>query len=190
VRSNVGTVDAIPVAPGFENARVQCFGCAQQQKDRAVDHPRLIAQLCGLERRTARSGKDSIDHAPGADDDIATPFLAPWFASRLISPLRGRCTAKQAASILLASSLRLQVRPSKRLDIRSSEASAYHALEALCVNSHNRLGLSGISRSSMPRPGKSSAFSIAWANSAPTGIAPAYPTPFTPKGFRGDGVTV
>jgi hypothetical protein len=36
-----------------------------------LDHPRLIAQLCGLERRTARSGKDSIDHAPGAHDDIA-----------------------------------------------------------------------------------------------------------------------
>jgi Terminase large subunit, T4likevirus-type, N-terminal len=35
-----------------------------------LDHPRLIAQLCGLERRTARSGKDSIDHAPGAHDDI------------------------------------------------------------------------------------------------------------------------
>jgi len=36
-----------------------------------LDHPRLCAQLCALERRTARSGKDSIDHAPGAHDDIA-----------------------------------------------------------------------------------------------------------------------
>jgi hypothetical protein len=36
-----------------------------------LDHSRLAAQLCGLERRTARSGKDSIDHAPGAHDDIA-----------------------------------------------------------------------------------------------------------------------
>ena len=35
-----------------------------------LDHPRLISQLCGLERRTARSGKDSIDHAPGAHDDL------------------------------------------------------------------------------------------------------------------------
>jgi len=31
--------------------------------------PRLASQLCGLERRTARSGRDSIDHAPGAHDD-------------------------------------------------------------------------------------------------------------------------
>lgn len=33
-------------------------------------HPRLTAQLCALERRTARGGRDSIDHAPGAHDDI------------------------------------------------------------------------------------------------------------------------
>jgi len=36
-----------------------------------LDNPRLVSQLCGLERRTARSGKDSIDHAPGQHDDIA-----------------------------------------------------------------------------------------------------------------------
>jgi len=40
-------------------------------KAELLDHPRLVAQLCGLERRTARSGRDSIDHAPGAHDDIA-----------------------------------------------------------------------------------------------------------------------
>ena len=32
---------------------------------------RLVHQLCGPERRTARSGKDSIDHAPGQHDDLA-----------------------------------------------------------------------------------------------------------------------
>jgi hypothetical protein len=36
-----------------------------------LDHARLVAQLCGLERRTAHGGRDSIDHAPGAHDDIA-----------------------------------------------------------------------------------------------------------------------
>ena len=36
-----------------------------------LDLPRLSAQLCGLERRTARSGKDSIDHGPGGHDDLA-----------------------------------------------------------------------------------------------------------------------
>ena len=36
-----------------------------------LDLPRLSTQLTGLERRTARSGKDSIDHAPGGHDDLA-----------------------------------------------------------------------------------------------------------------------
>jgi hypothetical protein len=36
-----------------------------------LDHPRLVTQLCGLERRTARGGRDSIDHAPGGHDDLA-----------------------------------------------------------------------------------------------------------------------
>lgn len=36
-----------------------------------LDLPRLATQLCGLERRTARSGRDSIDHAPGGHDDVA-----------------------------------------------------------------------------------------------------------------------
>ncbi len=36
-----------------------------------LDDARLIQQLSTLERRTARGGRDSIDHAPGAHDDIA-----------------------------------------------------------------------------------------------------------------------
>ena len=36
-----------------------------------LDSRVLKVQLLGLERRTARSGKDSIDHAPGARDDVA-----------------------------------------------------------------------------------------------------------------------
>jgi hypothetical protein len=36
-----------------------------------LDHDRLMMQLTSLERRTSRAGKDSIDHAPGAHDDIA-----------------------------------------------------------------------------------------------------------------------
>jgi hypothetical protein len=35
-----------------------------------LDHQRLVAQLCGLERRTSRAGKDSIDHVPGGHDDV------------------------------------------------------------------------------------------------------------------------
>lgn len=36
-----------------------------------LNNDRLISQLVGLERRTSRGGRDSIDHAPNAHDDLA-----------------------------------------------------------------------------------------------------------------------
>lgn len=36
-----------------------------------LDDKRLIVQLTSLERRTARGGRDSIDHAPNSHDDVA-----------------------------------------------------------------------------------------------------------------------
>ena len=36
-----------------------------------LDLPRLTAQLCSLERRTARGGRDSVDHPPNSHDDVA-----------------------------------------------------------------------------------------------------------------------
>jgi hypothetical protein len=36
-----------------------------------LEHDRLVHQLVGLERRTARGGRDSIDHGRGAHDDVA-----------------------------------------------------------------------------------------------------------------------
>jgi hypothetical protein len=38
---------------------------------RLVDNTRLVNQLASLERRTARGGKDSIDHPPSGKDDVA-----------------------------------------------------------------------------------------------------------------------
>jgi hypothetical protein len=37
---------------------------------RLLDHQRLIGQLCSLERRTSRGGRDSMDHPQGGHDDI------------------------------------------------------------------------------------------------------------------------
>jgi hypothetical protein len=49
-----------------------------------LDNPRCNNQLVGLERRVARGGKDSIDHAPGAHDDLANVVagIASGYASR------------------------------------------------------------------------------------------------------------
>ena len=38
---------------------------------RLLDHPRTINQICMLERRTMRGGRDSIDHPPNTNDDCA-----------------------------------------------------------------------------------------------------------------------
>jgi hypothetical protein len=40
-----------------------------------LDNERLVMQLVGLERRTARGGRDSIDHAPGGRDDVANAAM-------------------------------------------------------------------------------------------------------------------
>jgi hypothetical protein len=36
-----------------------------------LDNARMAAQFVGLERRTTRGGKDSVNHSPGAHDDVA-----------------------------------------------------------------------------------------------------------------------
>jgi hypothetical protein len=56
-------------------------------KAELLDLPRLSAQLCGLERRTARGGRDSIDHAPGAHDDVANAVAGALLATAQEDPL-------------------------------------------------------------------------------------------------------
>jgi hypothetical protein len=36
-----------------------------------LDNERMVAQFSGLERRTARSGRDSVDHGVGSHDDVS-----------------------------------------------------------------------------------------------------------------------
>ena len=52
-----------------------------------LDLPRLSAQLVGLERRTARSGRDSIDHAPGGHDDVANSVAGALIAADAHKPM-------------------------------------------------------------------------------------------------------
>jgi hypothetical protein len=47
-----------------------------------LDHTRLIAQLASLERRTSRSGRDSIDHAPGGHDDVVNAVAGALVAAQ------------------------------------------------------------------------------------------------------------
>jgi hypothetical protein len=47
-----------------------------------LDHPKLVAQLVSLERSTARgSGRDTVNHPPGAHDDIANAVAGLCFGN-------------------------------------------------------------------------------------------------------------
>jgi len=50
-----------------------------------LDNKRLISQLCGLERRTSRAGKDSIDHAPHGRDDVVNSVAGALLIARKAS---------------------------------------------------------------------------------------------------------
>jgi hypothetical protein len=48
---------------------------------RLLDHPRSINQICSLERRTSRGGRDSIDHPPQTHDDICNAIAGLAFVA-------------------------------------------------------------------------------------------------------------
>ncbi|MDR7219866.1 hypothetical protein [Aminobacter aminovorans] len=51
-----------------------------------VDNARLTAQLCGLERRSSRGGREQIGHAPGHHDDIANSVAGAVYKA-LVRPI-------------------------------------------------------------------------------------------------------
>jgi hypothetical protein len=57
------------------------------RKVELLDLPRLASQFCGLERRPTRGGRESIDHAPGAHDDIANAVAGALLLVGLRKPL-------------------------------------------------------------------------------------------------------
>jgi hypothetical protein len=61
------------------------------QRVALLDDKRLVAQLCGLERRTSRAGRDSIDHVPGGHDDLANAVAG---AALLAAEAAGRPKTK------------------------------------------------------------------------------------------------
>ena len=57
------------------------------RKVQLLDDRRLISQLHGLERRTARGGRDSIDHGPGAHDDVANAVAGALVLASAKAPM-------------------------------------------------------------------------------------------------------
>ena len=76
-----------------------------------LDNARLVGQLCALERRTARGGKDTIDHPRGAHDDLINAVaLAATLARKnvgiLINPTVLAAPDRYARQLALAARLR------------------------------------------------------------------------------------
>jgi hypothetical protein len=67
-----------------------------------LDHPKLIGQLCSLERRTARGGRDSIDHPPSGHDDIVNAAAG---VAHLILACRKGVTMAECLEMMEAANL-------------------------------------------------------------------------------------
>jgi hypothetical protein len=62
------------------------------------DDPRLRAELLGLERRTSAAGRETIDHRPGAHDDVANALaLAAYACGRTSARTQGLFVARSTA---------------------------------------------------------------------------------------------
>jgi hypothetical protein len=64
----------------------ECLPLLNAKGVELLDSPRLATQLLGLERRTARGGKDSIDHAPGAHDDLCNAACGAVLLGQTATP--------------------------------------------------------------------------------------------------------
>jgi hypothetical protein len=60
---------------------IELLPLLNSRKIELLDHPRLTAQLCALERKAGRTGKDLISHPPMLHDDIVNA-VAGLFGDR------------------------------------------------------------------------------------------------------------
>jgi len=96
-----------------------------------LDDDRLVAQIVGLERRTARGGRDSIDHAPNQHDDLANVVagLAVSLAinrAKQVSAVWGRSTSsvrsKSESEMTPRDVMRSRLAFARHIDLQQREA--------------------------------------------------------------------
>jgi hypothetical protein len=94
-------IDYVPSERVKSDIYRDCLPLLNSRKCQLLDIRRLISQLHGLERRTMRGGRDSIDHSPGSHDDIANACagaLVLTQARSLVTAMTGRyCLAGYAS---------------------------------------------------------------------------------------------
>jgi hypothetical protein len=77
----------MPSAKPKSEIYLECLPLLNGGRVDLLDDARLVNQICGLERRTARGGKDSVDHAVHGSDDLANAALgACWLVAGKVVP--------------------------------------------------------------------------------------------------------
>ena len=86
-----------------------------------LDSNKLVNQLIGLERRTSRNGKDSIDHPPGGHDDLANSVAGALVRAWKVAPewRRDRSTQEPMTANLGGRAL-FTIRPRKDVVVGDS----------------------------------------------------------------------
>ena len=100
-----------------------------------LDLPRLAAQLSGLERRVARGGRDSIDHAPGGHDDVANAVAGALVAVARKRPLPlGHCLSAQEVRMLGPAGWSARTVASRVLNLNACSSRYRNKVERLNAN--------------------------------------------------------
>jgi hypothetical protein len=124
-----------------------------------LDSPRLVNQMATLERRTGRSGRDSVDHMRGAHDDLALASAGALVAAASMG-------AKQAAR-----EARMARQPERQRVANVGYASIKQTHRSWGAATQPRRSDEGLRRGAVP-----------WPASAPDPFDSIY----APE-FRGDG---
>ena len=77
-------ITVVPCAKPKSDLYREALPLLNARRCNLLDNPRLISQLCALERRTARGGRDSIDHPPGAHDDVANAAVGALLMAGIV----------------------------------------------------------------------------------------------------------
>jgi hypothetical protein len=80
-------IDYLPAAKPKSDLYVEFLPRVNSGEVSLIDNSRLVAQLLNLERKTARCGRDSIDHAPGGKDDVANAVAGVAYLLRAVAPM-------------------------------------------------------------------------------------------------------
>jgi len=70
-----------PAQESASDLYIELLPLLNSRKIELLDHPRLTAQLCALERKAGRTGKDLISHPPMLHDDVVNA-VAGLFGDR------------------------------------------------------------------------------------------------------------